>query len=40
MLKDIMRDRVWLNNFYIIKVLGIVIFICMLLYNVVMLDFL
>lgn len=39
MLKDTMRDRVRLNNPHIIKVLGIVIFICMLLYNVAMLDF-
>lgn len=39
MLKDTMRDRVRLNNPHIIKVLGIVICICMLLYNVAMLDF-
>lgn len=39
MLKDTMRDRVRLNNPHNIKVLGIVIFICMLLYNVAMLDF-
>lgn len=39
MLKDTMSDRVRLNNPHIIKVLGIVIFICMLLYNVAMLDF-
>lgn len=39
MLKDTMRDRVRLNNPHIIKVLGIVIFICMLLSSVAMLDF-
>lgn len=39
MLKDTMRDRVRLYNPHIIKDLGIVIFICILLSNVAMLDF-
>lgn len=39
MLKDTMRDRIRLYNPHIIKDLGIVIFICILLSNVAMLDF-